>query len=85
LTGIIAYLDNVGTLETAQHLAAHESPRTTKLCDRRQDEITLDEPARFLKGRGGPMEIRSCQYADGAFLVAPKTEVVSWPEANLQL
>jgi hypothetical protein len=32
-----------GTLEAAQHIANHESPRTTKLYDRRQDEISLDE------------------------------------------
>jgi hypothetical protein len=32
-----------GTLETAQQLANHESPRTTKLYDRRQDEISLAE------------------------------------------
>ena len=36
-TGITAYLKNKGTLEAAQHLANHESPRTTKLYDRRQD------------------------------------------------
>jgi transposase len=30
-------------LEAAQQLANHESPRTTKLYDRRQDEISLDE------------------------------------------
>lgn len=47
-TGITAYLKNGGQLETAQHLAAHESPRTTKLYDRRQDEISLDEVERIL-------------------------------------
>jgi site-specific recombinase XerD len=41
-TGITAYLDNSGTLENAQAMAAHESPRTTKLYDRTSDEITLD-------------------------------------------
>jgi integrase len=30
-TGITAYLANGGTLEHAQSMAAHESPRTTKL------------------------------------------------------
>ena len=35
-TGITAYLNNNGTLETAQHIANHESPRTTKLYDRRR-------------------------------------------------
>jgi integrase len=34
-TGITAYLANGGTLEHAQSMAAHESPRTTKLYDRR--------------------------------------------------
>ena len=33
-TGITAYLGNGGTLEHAQSMAAHESPRTTKLYDR---------------------------------------------------
>jgi integrase len=42
-TSITAYLKNKGTLETAQFIANHESPRTTKLYDRRQDEISLDE------------------------------------------
>jgi hypothetical protein len=30
-TGIIAYLEAGGSLENAQAMAAHESPRTTKL------------------------------------------------------
>jgi len=42
-TSITAYLDNGGTLEKAQIMAAHESPRTTKLYDRTSDQITLDE------------------------------------------
>jgi site-specific recombinase XerD len=42
-TGITAYLKNNGTLEHAQHLANHESPRTTKLYDRRSEEISLDQ------------------------------------------
>jgi integrase/recombinase XerD len=46
-TGITAYLDNNGTLENAQAMAAHESPRTTKLYDRTSDEITLDEVERI--------------------------------------
>ena len=47
-TGITAYLKNKGTLEAAQPIANHESPRTTKLYDRRQDEISLDEVERRL-------------------------------------
>jgi integrase/recombinase XerD len=42
-TGITAYLDNGGTIEGAQAIAAHESPRTTKLYDRTGDDISLDE------------------------------------------
>ena len=42
-TGITAYLEAGGTLENAQAMAAHESPRTTKLYDRTSDAITLDE------------------------------------------
>ena len=47
-TGITAYLGNGGTIENAQAIAAHESPRTTKLYDRTSDEITLDEIERIL-------------------------------------
>jgi integrase/recombinase XerD len=46
-TGITAYLEAGGTLENAQAMAAHESPRTTKLYDRTGDEITLDEVERI--------------------------------------
>jgi integrase len=46
-TGITTYMQNGGTLEHAQQIAAHESPRTTKLYDRTQDEISLDEVERI--------------------------------------
>jgi site-specific recombinase XerD len=46
-TGITAYLENGGAIENAQLIAAHESPRTTKLYDRTSDEITLDEIERI--------------------------------------
>ena len=46
-TGITAYLEAGGTLEKAQAMAGHESPRTTKLYDRTGDEITLDEVERI--------------------------------------
>lgn len=46
-TGITAYLKNGGKLETAQQIAGHESPRTTKLYDRREEEISLDEVERI--------------------------------------
>jgi integrase len=47
-TGITAYLEAGGTLENAQAMAAHESPRTTKLYDRTADVITLDEVERIV-------------------------------------
>jgi integrase/recombinase XerD len=42
-TGITTYLLNGGTLEHAQTIANHESPRTTKLYDRTREELSLDE------------------------------------------
>jgi integrase/recombinase XerD len=47
-TGITAYLENGGTLEHAQQIANHESPKTTKLYDRTRDRITLDEVERII-------------------------------------
>jgi hypothetical protein len=38
---------NGGLLEYAQQIAAHESARTTKLYDRRNDQVTLDQVERF--------------------------------------
>lgn len=46
-TGITNYLQNNGTLENAQKMAGHECASTTKLYDRRQDELTLDEIERI--------------------------------------
>jgi integrase len=42
-TGITNYLEHSGTLEKAQQMASHSSPRTTKLYDRTNDQVTLDE------------------------------------------
>lgn len=47
-TGITCYLLGGGTLEHAQRIAAHESPRTTKLYDRTSDQISLDEIERIV-------------------------------------
>jgi site-specific recombinase XerD len=47
-TGITAYLEAGGTIENAQAIAAHESPRTTKLYDRTNDQISLDEIERIV-------------------------------------
>jgi integrase len=46
-TGITAYLSNGGALEHAQSMAAHESPRTTKLYDRTKERVTQDEVERI--------------------------------------
>ncbi len=47
-TGITIYLTNGGTLEKAQMMAAHSSPRTTKLYDRTNDAVSLDEVERVV-------------------------------------
>lgn len=46
-TGITTYLENGGSIERAQQIAAHASPRTTKLYDRTSDRITLEEVERI--------------------------------------
>jgi site-specific recombinase XerD len=46
-TGITTYLRNAGKLEHAQAMANHASPRTTKLYDRREERISLDEVERI--------------------------------------
>ena len=53
-TGITAYLKNKGTLEHAQTIANHASPRTTKLYDRRS--------GRDFARRGG----EDCDLSDNA-------------------
>lgn len=47
-TGITAYLKNGGLLEHAQRMAAHSSPSTTRLYDRNNEEVTLDEVERII-------------------------------------
>lgn len=47
-TGITTYMQNGGTLETAQRMAAHASTRTTSLYDRTSDEVSLDEVERIV-------------------------------------
>lgn len=47
-TGITAYLNAGGSLEHAQSMAAHSSPRTTKLYDRTDDGVSLDEVERIV-------------------------------------
>jgi integrase len=42
-TGITDYLKHNGTLENAQQMGNHSSPRTTRLYDRRSEEASLDE------------------------------------------
>lgn len=46
-TGMTAYLESAGVLEKAQQIAAHASPRTTKLYDRTNDTVTLEEIERI--------------------------------------
>ena len=46
-TGITSYLKINGKLEMVHHIGNHDSPRTTKLNDHCQDEISLDEVERI--------------------------------------
>jgi site-specific recombinase XerD len=46
-TGITQFLDNGGSLETAQQIANHADSRTTKLYDRRATRLELSEIARI--------------------------------------
>jgi integrase len=46
-TGITVYLANGGGLEHTQEMAAHESPRTAKLCDRTKERLTPNEVERI--------------------------------------
>ena len=47
-SGIIVHLLNGGLLEYAQQMAAHESARTTKLYDRRNNQVMLDQEERIV-------------------------------------
>ena len=47
-TGITAYLANGGTLNHAQRIAGHASPKTTKLYDRTADTVSVDEIERIV-------------------------------------
>lgn len=42
-TGITSYLINGGSIERAANIAGHASINTTKIYDRRSDDVTLDE------------------------------------------
>ena len=44
----MAYLSNGGTLEHAQQIAGHASPKTTKSYDRTADRVTVDEIERIM-------------------------------------
>jgi site-specific recombinase XerD len=47
-TGITAYLENPeAKLEHAQQMAAHSDPKTTRLYDRRNDQVSTDEVERI--------------------------------------
>jgi hypothetical protein len=42
VTGITTYIKSGGTLEDAQQIAAHDSPRTIKLYDWTRDHVSVD-------------------------------------------
>jgi hypothetical protein len=41
-TGVTNFLESGGALQYAKDMAAHVSPRTTKVHDRRKEKITQD-------------------------------------------
>jgi site-specific recombinase XerD len=47
-TGITEYMRNGGTLEKAQHMAAHASSQTTQMYNRVADAVTMSEVERVL-------------------------------------
>ena len=78
-TGITAYLGNGGALEHAQSMAAHESPRTTKLYDRTQERLTQDEVEtdQALRSVAGTAQIGAKDMVTPAPADAPATEAVA--------
>ena len=60
-TGITNYLENGGALETAQWMAGHGDPRTTKLYDRRRRMASRSEVERIRYERkpGGPRTMKA--------------------------
>jgi integrase/recombinase XerD len=46
-TGITTFLENGGAIEMAQYMAGHADPRTTKLYDRRRQQVTRSEVERI--------------------------------------
>ena len=53
-TGITAYLSNGGTLEHAQRIAGHASPKTTKLYDRTAEAVWPATRRRQCRHRAAP-------------------------------
>jgi integrase/recombinase XerD len=46
-TGITTFLENGSAIEMAQYMAGHADPRTTKLYDRRRQQVTRGEVERI--------------------------------------
>ena len=71
-TGITAYLSNGGTLEHAQRIAGHASPKTTKLYDRTAVRAGWDAtPAAPARGERGARAAQPIEPA-GPIACAPK-------------
>jgi len=50
-TGVTAYMNSGGTIEIAQRIAGHTSPSTTRIYDRSEDQLTLQEIERVQIGK----------------------------------
>ena len=78
-TGITAYLSTGGTLEHAQQIAGHASPKTTKLYDRTADTVTVDEIERIVFSPHLPMlGYRSRSALAGCLLAGPDGYHRTW-------
>ena len=50
-TGVTEYMNSGGTIEIAQRIAGHTSPATTRIYDRSEDQLTLEEIERVQIGK----------------------------------
>lgn len=54
-SGITVFLENGGSIEMAQYMAGHADPRTTKLYDRRRQQVSRGEVERIRYERKPPL------------------------------
>jgi predicted RNase H-like HicB family nuclease len=83
-TGVTAYLQRGSTLEKAQQIACHESPRTTKLYDRSSDTL-MRYPIVIETGETGDYSAYAPDVPGVIVTGATREEVMANMEQALQL